>query len=112
MLLHMQRSYWDIELCQYTFNIMDRLKDINCPVQLLYGVLDKTSTIEDGLKLMKAIGSNASMTGFAACDHFPHVEEPETVKNHIMSFVWSCEEKRPSIRSKTTRHSQVQQAAE
>ena len=46
--------------------------------------------IETGLKIYEAIGSdrsNVELTVFENCGHFPHLEEPAKIAEHILKFL-------------------------
>ena len=43
----------------HTFDIQERIKDINCKVLLLYGANDIFFPIEDAVGIMNDIGENA-----------------------------------------------------
>jgi len=69
----------------------------------MYGSKDQLFPLEDGLDICEAIGSNASLIGIPMCSHFPHLEEPELIMNHIMKFTNECEKiniSRPSFTRK------------
>ena len=62
------------------------MKQIKCPVKLLYGTRDKYFPLEDALEIKEAIGSYCSITGIPMCSHYGHVEYPHAIAYHILKF--------------------------
>ncbi len=85
--MKLQRHYWEMELLQYTLNMTDQLKSIQCPVKLMYGLNDTRQTPEDGLFLRKDFGKNCELTGIPDSGHFAHMDQPGKVSGGFFSFI-------------------------
>jgi len=68
---------------------MNKLKNIECPIQMVYSSEDIMFTLEDGIEIKsKLVGSkDISLVSIPNCGHFVHLEEPELVSEKLMSFV-------------------------
>lgn len=69
--------------------LWDRLGEIDVPVLVVVGGLDAKFT-EIGHRLVRAIGSNASIEVVTGAGHAVHLEEPEIVSALIEPFVARC----------------------
>lgn len=90
-LLHQEMPGWKEAITSFTSSggyadLGDRIAQVTHPTLILWGEMDDVLGTADAIRFEQAI-SNSQLIWIEQAGHVPHVDQPQVVANHVLSFV-------------------------